>query len=79
MTVLALTQVLLVHSTEAITLSTRDAEIKKVGNKMPDKNGQGPPEGATGYKDGGGGGKGYHAKKGEKGSGSKTGGEKGEC
>ena len=46
---------------------------------MPNKNGQGPPEGATGFRDGRGGEKGYHVKKGEKGTGSKQGGQKGEC
>lgn len=48
-------------------------------NKMPNKNGHGPPDGATGFRDGRGDGKGYHVKKGEKGTGSKQGGQKGEC
>ena len=44
---------------------------------MPNKNGTGPPSGSTGSRDGRGKGKGYHTN--EKGTGSKTGAQKGDC
>lgn len=44
---------------------------------MPNKNGEGPPRDSTGPRDGRGGGRGNHTN--EEGSGSKTGGEEGEC
>lgn len=45
---------------------------------MPNKNGKGPPKGATGSRDGRGKGKGNYTRT-DKGSGKKTGGQKGTC
>ena len=47
--------------------------------EMPNKDGTGPPSGATGARDGRGKRKGYHAGRGEEGIGKKTGGGAGEC
>ena len=46
---------------------------------MPQRNGEGPPPDAKGPQDGRGQGKGNKAKKTKKGTGAKTGGNKGKC